>query len=171
MLDGYRALAIKANRKLSLSSRRRKFFNRQHRCVFNFLQHSKSQARRICYFVFDLLVYQNRDLTQLPMIERRDTHTQLCTQIPLSEGCVRPPEVRSLERNAGTRASEYVWNLKRQYRAEWKKRRTAMATPGCPVQDTSLDLWPIYDHAETTTKLVCIRCRSSLSFSSSGREA
>lgn len=104
-LDGYRALAIKANRKLSLSSRRRKFFNRQHRCVFNFLQHSKSQARRICYFVFDLLVYQNRDLTQLPMIERRDTHTQLCTQIPLSEGCVRPPEVRSLERNSGTRAN------------------------------------------------------------------
>ena len=39
---------------------------------FNFLQHSKSQAKRICYFVFDLLVYQNRDLTQFPLIERRE---------------------------------------------------------------------------------------------------
>ena len=39
---------------------------------FNFLQHSKSQAKRICYFVFDLLVYQNRDLTQLPLNERRE---------------------------------------------------------------------------------------------------
>ena len=39
---------------------------------FNFLQHSKSQAKRICYFIFDLLVYQNRDLTQLPLVERRD---------------------------------------------------------------------------------------------------
>jgi bifunctional non-homologous end joining protein LigD len=98
-LDGYRALAINANGKLSLYSRRRKSFNRQYRHVFdalrdlpentvvdgevvalddagrpnfNFLQHSKSQAKRICYFVFDLLVYQNRDLTQLPLIERRE---------------------------------------------------------------------------------------------------
>jgi bifunctional non-homologous end joining protein LigD len=98
-LDGYRALAINANGKLSLYSRRRKSFNRQYRHVFdalrdlpentvvdgeivalddagrpNFslLQHSKSQANRICYFVFDLLVYQNRDLTQLQLIERRE---------------------------------------------------------------------------------------------------
>lgn len=79
-LDGYRALAISANDKLSLYSRRRKSFNRQYRHVFdalhelpkntvvdgeivalddagrpnfNFLQHSKSQAKRICYFVFE----------------------------------------------------------------------------------------------------------------------
>jgi hypothetical protein len=39
---------------------------------FNFLQHSRSQASRICYFVFDLLIYENRDLTQLPLIERRE---------------------------------------------------------------------------------------------------
>jgi bifunctional non-homologous end joining protein LigD len=98
-LDGYRALAINANGKLSLYSRRRKSFNLQYRHVFdalrdlpentvvdgevvalddagrpnfNLLQHSRSQANRICYFVFDLLVYQNRDLTQLPLIERRE---------------------------------------------------------------------------------------------------
>ena len=98
-LDGYRALAINADGKLRLYSRRQKSFSRQYRHVFdalrdlpentvvdgeivalddqgrpnfNFLQHSKSQAKRICYFVFDLLIYQNRDLTQLPLIERRE---------------------------------------------------------------------------------------------------
>lgn len=96
--DGYRALAINANGKLSLYSRKRKSFGRQYQHVFdalrdlppntvvdgeivalddsgrpnfNFLQHSRSQAKRICYFVFDLLVCDNRDLTQLPLIERR----------------------------------------------------------------------------------------------------
>jgi ATP-dependent DNA ligase len=39
---------------------------------FNFLQHSRRQAKRIHYFVFDLLVYKNQDLTQLPLIERRE---------------------------------------------------------------------------------------------------
>ena len=39
---------------------------------FSLLQHSRRQASRICYFIFDLLVYQNRDLTQLPYIRRRE---------------------------------------------------------------------------------------------------
>jgi ATP-dependent DNA ligase len=98
-LDGYRALAINSNGRLSLFSRKRKSFNRQYphivealhdlpkdtavdgeivalddagRPNFNLLQHSRSQASRICYFVFDLLVYEGRDLTQLTLIERRE---------------------------------------------------------------------------------------------------
>jgi ATP-dependent DNA ligase len=39
---------------------------------FNLLQHSRSKASRICYFIFDLLIYQNRDLTRLPHIRRRE---------------------------------------------------------------------------------------------------
>src|SRR5215469_7394264 len=97
-LDGYRALAINSNGKLILYSRRRKSFNLQYRHIFealhelpentvvdgeivalddsgrpnfNLLQHSRSHASRICYFIFDLLIYQNRDLTHLPLIERR----------------------------------------------------------------------------------------------------
>ena len=97
--DGYRALAINANGKLSLYSRKRKSFNRQYQHIFdalgdlpqntvidgevvalddagrpnfNLLQHSRSQASRIHYFVFDLLVFDNHDLTQLPLIERRE---------------------------------------------------------------------------------------------------
>jgi len=98
-LDGYRALAINLNGELSLYSRRRKSFDRQYQHIFNalrdlpentvvdgeivalddlgrpdfnLLQHSRSQASRICYFVFDQLVCQNRDLTQLPLVERRE---------------------------------------------------------------------------------------------------
>jgi hypothetical protein len=79
--------------KLSLYSRRRKSFSRQYQHVFealrdlppntvvdgkivalagagrpnfNFLQHSRSKAKRICYFVFDLPIYDNRNLTHCP---------------------------------------------------------------------------------------------------------
>jgi bifunctional non-homologous end joining protein LigD len=97
-LDGYRAVAINSNGKLSLFSKNRKSFNRQYPYIvealsnlpentvvdgeivaldeagrpdFNLLQHSRSQASRICYFVFDLLVYQCRDLMRLPFTDRR----------------------------------------------------------------------------------------------------
>ncbi len=96
--DGYRAIAIKSDGKLNLVSRRRNSFNNQYplvlkalgdlpdetvidgevvaldeagRPAFNLLQHFRAEASRIHYFVFDLLVYNNRDLTRLPFIERR----------------------------------------------------------------------------------------------------
>ncbi len=98
-LDGYRALAINAHGKVKLYSRRQKSFDRQYHHVFdalrdmpentvmdgeivalddagrpnfNLLQRSRSQAKRICYFIFDLLVYDKRDLTQLMLVERRE---------------------------------------------------------------------------------------------------
>jgi bifunctional non-homologous end joining protein LigD len=97
-LDGYRAIAVKSSGKLNLFSRRRNSFNTQYSLVFdaladlpdntvvdgevvalnesgrpdfNLLQHYRKEASRIHYFVFDLLVYNNRDLTHLPLIERR----------------------------------------------------------------------------------------------------
>jgi len=97
-LDGYRAIAVKSGRTASLFSRRRKPFSQYPQLVdslsnlpggtvldgeivaldddgrpnFSFLQRSRSEGRRICYFVFDLLVAEGRDLTGLPLTERRE---------------------------------------------------------------------------------------------------
>jgi DNA ligase D-like protein (predicted ligase) len=96
--DGYRAIAVNAGGKVTLFSRNRKSFNKQFAgvvhdlnelpdgCVldgevvgldesgrpdFNLLQNYEEQASRIHYFVFDLLVCHNRDLTRLPLTERQ----------------------------------------------------------------------------------------------------
>ena len=98
-LDGYRAIAVNSQGKLTLFSRRAKSFNKQFPHVveglgdlpantvvdgelvaldesgrpdFNLLQNFRSGASRIHYFVFDLLIYKNRDLTHLPLIDRRE---------------------------------------------------------------------------------------------------
>jgi ATP dependent DNA ligase-like protein len=98
-LDGYRALGIKSNGTVRLLSRRNNSFNRQYPLIvealsdlpedtvvdgevvaldesgfpnLNRLQNYRTEATRIHFFIFDLPVYQGRDLTRLPLIERRD---------------------------------------------------------------------------------------------------
>jgi DNA ligase D-like protein (predicted ligase) len=96
-LDGYRAITVKSGG-LNLFSRRRKPFTQYPQIVqalgglpegtvldgeivalddkgrpnFNLLQRSRAESRRICYFVFDLVVHQNRDVTGLRLAERRE---------------------------------------------------------------------------------------------------
>ncbi len=97
-LDGYRAVAVKSGTNLSLRSRRNKSFNAQYPYLldplkdlpdesvvdgevvalvdagtpnFHLLQEFRKQASRIHYFIFDLLVCEGRDLTKLPLSERR----------------------------------------------------------------------------------------------------
>ncbi len=97
-LDGYRALAVKSPTGLTLFSRNRKSLNRQFPYIvealadlpegtvvdgelvaiddsgrpdFNLLQNFRAEASRIHYYVFDLLRWKERDLTRLPLIERR----------------------------------------------------------------------------------------------------
>src|SRR5256886_6904630 len=97
-LDGYRALAVKSGDGVTLFSRRRKSLNRQFPYIvealgdlpegtvvdgelvaiddsgrpdFNLLQNFRTEASRIHYYVFDLLYWGDRDLTRLPLIERR----------------------------------------------------------------------------------------------------
>jgi DNA ligase D-like protein (predicted ligase) len=96
--DGYRAIAVKSNSVVNLFSRRHKSFNDQYpylvealadlpdgtvvdgevvalddsgRPNFNLLAQFRSEASRIHYFIFDLLVCNGRDLTKIPLSERR----------------------------------------------------------------------------------------------------
>jgi DNA ligase D-like protein (predicted ligase) len=97
-LDGYRALAVKSGNGVTLFSRRRKSLNRQFPYIvealadlpagtvvdgelvaidesgrpnFNLLQNFRAEASRILYYVFDLLCWKDRDLTRVPLAERR----------------------------------------------------------------------------------------------------
>ncbi len=96
--DGYRAVAVKSDGRVALFSRRRKSFDHHYPLIiealaelpegtvvdgeivaldesgrpnFNLLQNFRSEASHIHYFVFDLLICQDRDLTRLPLSERR----------------------------------------------------------------------------------------------------
>src|SRR6266478_6112375 len=103
--DGYRAIAVKSGQTIHLFSRRRKSFNSQYpylvealaelpegtvvdgevvaldddgRPNFNLLQQFRSGASQICYFIFDLLVCNDRDLTKLQLIERHKLLNPAC---------------------------------------------------------------------------------------------
>ena len=113
-LDGYRAEAVKSGSDLLLLSRREKSFSKQfplihealadlpdHTVVdgeivaldesgrpdFNLLQNFRSAAKQISYFLFDLLVLEGRNLTSLPLIERRRLMRLLKFNSPLVRFC------------------------------------------------------------------------------------
>ena len=63
-LDGYRLEAVRGTKEVTLYSRRRNVLN-------DLLQKYRSAESHIIYYVFDILVLENRDLTRLPLSERR----------------------------------------------------------------------------------------------------
>ena len=96
--DGYRALAVKSGNSVTLFTPRRKSLNRQFPYIvealvdlpegtvvdgelvalddsgrpdFNLLQNFRAEASRIHYYIFDLLRWKDRDLTHVPLVERR----------------------------------------------------------------------------------------------------
>src|ERR1700730_18642657 len=97
-LDGYRAVAVKSGKKVTLYSRLENSLNLKHPYIveplsglpdntvgdgelvaldddgrpnFNLMQKVREAASRIHYYIFDLLVLKGRDLTKLPLSERR----------------------------------------------------------------------------------------------------
>jgi ATP-dependent DNA ligase len=97
-LDGYRAIGVRTVRETVLYLRNHKNFNKRFPQVadalrdlpadtvidgevvaldesgrpdFHRLQHFTAEASRIHYFIFDLLILKKRDLTGLPLAERR----------------------------------------------------------------------------------------------------
>jgi DNA ligase D-like protein (predicted ligase) len=114
-LDGYRAVAVKSDNRVGLLSRRRKSFDHHYPLIvealadlpegsvvdgeivaldesgrpnFNLLQNFRSEASRIHYFIFDLLICNDRDLTKLPLVERR----KLLKSLKLGSGPIRIAE-------------------------------------------------------------------------------
>lgn len=114
-LDGYRAIAVKTDGSVNLFSRRRKSFDPHYPLIgealaqlpdgtvvdgeivalddsgkpnFNLLQNFRSEAQHIHYFIFDLLIFEDRDLTGLPLIKRRE----LLKSLKLGSGRIRVAE-------------------------------------------------------------------------------
>lgn len=115
-LDGYRAVAVKTDSRVNLFSRRRKSFDHHYPLIvealgelpegtvvdgeivaldesgrpdFNLLQNFRSEAQHIHYFIFDLLICQDRDLTRLPLTKRREL---LKTHLKINSGRIRIAE-------------------------------------------------------------------------------
>jgi DNA ligase D-like protein (predicted ligase) len=110
-LDGYRAIAVNAKQgKPALFSRRGKSFNKkfpdvfdslvalprgtaidgeivalddQGRPDFHLLTHSRKSSSRICFYVFDVLFFENHDATQLPLFERRELLKSIQLKTPM----------------------------------------------------------------------------------------
>jgi DNA ligase D-like protein (predicted ligase) len=98
-LDGYRLEVVRSQQETTLYSRRRNILNKKFSYIatalkglpdgtvidgelvaldndgrpdFNMLQNFRSAEANITYYAFDILVHKNRDLTMLPLSERRE---------------------------------------------------------------------------------------------------
>jgi DNA ligase D-like protein (predicted ligase) len=114
-LDGYRLEVVRSAGKTSLYSRRQNVLNQRFHAIataledlpkgtvidgelvalgphggpdFNLLQNFRSAESRIIYYAFDILIHKNRDLTGLPLSERRtilDTVVEPGEHVALSQ--------------------------------------------------------------------------------------
>lgn len=107
-LDGYRCLAGKDSKKVTLWSRRENLFTDQFpqiaraceglpqdtlldgeivaldangRISFNLLQHHRSKAQALLFYAFDVLIYRGRSLLKAPLESRREALTEVLKDI------------------------------------------------------------------------------------------
>src|SRR5579871_512100 len=148
-LDGYRAVAMKSGRHVTLRSRRNKSFNAQYPYLidplgdlpdesvvdgevvalddagtpsFHLLQEFRKQASRIHYFIFDLLVCEGRDLTKLRLSERRQ----------LLQTLVKPTSTRIRLSDQFDVAADQMLAAVREHKLEGvvAKRKDSLYEPG-----------------------------------------
>jgi DNA ligase D-like protein (predicted ligase) len=147
-LDGYRLEAVRIAGETTLFSRRKNVLNKKFHYVaealeglpngtvidgelvalgadghpnFNLLQNFRSAESRVVYYVFDILIHKNRDLTQLPLSERRKI---LCNVI-------EPREHVDLSAVSDTSAAEMLkWVKKNGLEGIVAKRRDSVYQPG-----------------------------------------
>lgn len=147
-LDGFRVLAIKRNREVSLISRHgnslnRKFFyvadalqmlpegtvldgellalEEKGRSSFSLIQSFRSQAANIYYYAFDILCLKNRDLTQRPLSDRRAW---------LEQTLQTPPEHVRLSEYANSSGEMMRQVRERNLEGVVAKLRTSLYEPG-----------------------------------------
>jgi ATP-dependent DNA ligase len=148
-LDGYRAVAVKSDGGVNLFSRRRKSFDHHYPLIVealtelpegsvvdgeivaldesgrpssNLLQNFRSEASRIHYFVFDLLVCNDRDLTGLPLSERRKLMKSLLK--------LRSPRLRIAEQFEASASDMLVAVRQQQLEGVIGKRKDSLYEPG-----------------------------------------
>jgi DNA ligase D-like protein (predicted ligase) len=118
--DGYRCLSGKTQGGVSLWSRRKNLFTKQFphiaraceqlrpatlidgeivaldetgRPSFNLLQHHRSKASVIQYYVFDLMIYQGKSLLNVPLDSRREMLVEALGNIAGGDGPIRLSEI------------------------------------------------------------------------------
>jgi bifunctional non-homologous end joining protein LigD len=148
-LDGYRAIAVKTDGGVSLFSRRHKSFNHQYphivealaefpegtvvdgeiialdesgRPNFNMLQNFRSGASHIHYFIFDLLICNDHDLTRLPLTERRKLMKSLLR--------LRSPRVRICDQFEASANDMLAAARQQQLEGVVGKRKEGSCEPG-----------------------------------------
>jgi len=148
-LDGYRAIAVKSDGRVSLFSRRRKSFDHHYPLIvealaelpegtvvdgeivaldesgrpnFNLLQNFRSEASRIHYFIFDLLICNDRDLTGLPLRDRRKLMKSLLK--------LRSPRLRIAEQFEASANDMLAAVRQQQLEGVIGKRKDSLYEPG-----------------------------------------
>lgn len=147
-LDGYRLEAVRNAGETILFSRRKNVLNRKFHYVaealeglpngtvidgelvalgadghpnFNLLQNFRSAESRVVYYAFDILIHKNRDLTQLPLSERRK----------ILGNVIEPREHVDLSAVSDTSAAEMLkWVKKNGLEGIVAKRRDRVYQPG-----------------------------------------
>jgi ATP dependent DNA ligase domain len=161
-LDGYRAIAVRSGGAVDLFSRREKSLSKKFpyivealaglpegtvvdgelvalddrgRPEFNLLQNFRGAAARIHYYIFDLLCYEGRDLTRLPLVERRAFRS--CSLLPWSCAAIVPlPLVKKIiAAQAVTNPPIFVFFLRAAtLSSNWRPR--CCITPRCSIRQT-----------------------------------